>query len=259
MDELKTFNTVSALRYWCYKILPLVYDDSLSYYEILCKVTEKLNEVINNTNNIPAIISEAVASGGFLDNLQEQIAELNDKDSKTATADRNTGELIWLHGDLFRITRPMLAGDQYIEDGTGITGNIEKVTIEEWSNRFLNYVKNAITNNDQNYNIIADKEIKNGSLLWWKGSLYITTKDIVLNEYLSTDTNLQGVTLESLINSITTRLDDDEKYPIYYPKEEKMLFKGSFEGSPVIDTTGDKHIYDKVTETMQIVPFGKGE
>lgn len=227
MNDLKTFNSVSALRYWCYKILPLVYDDSLSYYEILCKVTEKLNEVISNTNNIPTIISEAVASGGFLDNLQEQIAELNDKDSKTATADRNTGELIWLHGDLFRITRPMLAGDQYIEDSDGITGNIEKVTIEEWFNRFLNYVKTAITTNDQNYNIIADKAIKNGTLLWWEGTLYRAKKDIVLNEYLSTETNLQEVTLESLLNAITSRLDNDEKYPIYYPQEEKMVFKGS--------------------------------
>ena len=239
MKDLKTFNSVSALRYWCYKILPLVYDDSLSYYEILCKVTEKLNEVISNTNNIPTIIAEAVANGGFLDNLQEQIAELNDKDSKTATADRNTGELIWLHGDLFRITRPMLAGDQYIEDGDGITGNIEKITFEEWSNRFLNYVKTAITTNDQNYNIIADKAIKNGTLLWWKGSLYKATKDIVLNEYISTDTNLQEVTLESLMNVITVRLDNVEKYPIYYPQEEKMVFKGSFEGSPVIKTTAE--------------------
>ena len=254
MNDLKTFNSVSALRYWCYKILPLVYDDSLSYYEILCKVTEKLNEVISNTNNIPTIISEAVASGGFLDNLQEQIAELNDKDSKTATADRNTGELIWLHGDLFRITRPMLAGDQYIEDGDGITGNVEKVTIEEWSNRFLNYVKTAITTNDQNYNIIADKAIKNGTLLWWEGTLYRATKDIVLNEYLSTETNLQEVTLESLLNAITSRLDNDEKYPIYYPQEEKMVFKGSIEGTPVIKTTADTHIYDKALETMEIIP-----
>lgn len=251
MNDLKTFNSVSALRYWCYKILPLVYDDSLSYYEILCKVTEKLNEVIKNTNNIPSIISEAVASGGFLDNLQEQIAELNDKDNKTATADRNTGELIWLHGDLYRITRPMLAGDQYIEDGDGITGNIEKITIEEWSNRFLNYVKTAITSNDQNYNIIADKAIKNGTLLWWEGTLYRATKDIVLNEYLSTETNLQEITLESLLNAITNRLDNDEKYPIYYPQEEKMVFNGSLASSPVIKTTADTHIYNQAMETME--------
>lgn len=32
--------------YWSHKILPLVYDDSLSYYEILCKVVDKVNELI---------------------------------------------------------------------------------------------------------------------------------------------------------------------------------------------------------------------
>lgn len=254
MSDIKTFNTVSALKYWCYKILPLVYDDSLSYYEVLCKVKEKLNEVINNTNNIPEIISEAVASGGFLDNLQEQIAGLNDKDSKTATADRYTGELIWLNGDLYRITRPMLAGDQYIESGEGITGNIEKVTLEEWINRFLGYVKDAIAVEDQKYNVIASKAISNGTLLWWKGNLYRAKKDIVLNEYLSTDVNLETINLEQIIKDIDTRLSDDERYPIYYPQEERMKFKGSVEGSPIIKTTADTHIYDKATETMEIKP-----
>lgn len=37
---------VLPLRFWSQKVLPLVYDDSLSYYEVLCKVTDKLNEVI---------------------------------------------------------------------------------------------------------------------------------------------------------------------------------------------------------------------
>lgn len=32
---------------WCYKVLPLVYDDSLSYYEILCKVVKYINDLIN--------------------------------------------------------------------------------------------------------------------------------------------------------------------------------------------------------------------
>lgn len=32
--------------FWCYKVLPLVYDDSLSYYEILCKVVTYINELI---------------------------------------------------------------------------------------------------------------------------------------------------------------------------------------------------------------------
>ena len=34
------------------KILPLTYDDSLSYYEQVCKLTSKMNEIVNfiNTN-----------------------------------------------------------------------------------------------------------------------------------------------------------------------------------------------------------------
>lgn len=38
MDELKIF---------VQKVLPLVYDQSLSYYEVLGKVTNKINELID--------------------------------------------------------------------------------------------------------------------------------------------------------------------------------------------------------------------
>ena len=41
---------VSPLRYWVHAILPLVYDDSLSYYEVLAKVSAKMNEVIEGLN-----------------------------------------------------------------------------------------------------------------------------------------------------------------------------------------------------------------
>ena len=40
MPELKTF------RFWCQKVLPLVYDESLSYYETLCKVVTYINDLI---------------------------------------------------------------------------------------------------------------------------------------------------------------------------------------------------------------------
>ena len=35
-----------TFRFWCQKVLPLVYDNSLSYYELLCKVVEYINELI---------------------------------------------------------------------------------------------------------------------------------------------------------------------------------------------------------------------
>ena len=42
----------NPFRFWCQKVLPLVYDDSLSYYELLCKVVGKLNELAENQNNL---------------------------------------------------------------------------------------------------------------------------------------------------------------------------------------------------------------
>lgn len=35
-----------TFRFWCQKVLPLVYDNSLSYYELLCKVVEYINDLI---------------------------------------------------------------------------------------------------------------------------------------------------------------------------------------------------------------------
>ena len=48
----------SPFRFWCQKVLPLVYDDSLSYYELLCKVVGKLNELAENQNNLSDEIKE---------------------------------------------------------------------------------------------------------------------------------------------------------------------------------------------------------
>lgn len=45
-------NKIENFRFWCHKILPLVYEDSLSYYELLCRVMKKLNEIINQMNDI---------------------------------------------------------------------------------------------------------------------------------------------------------------------------------------------------------------
>lgn len=43
---------VKPLRFWCQKVLPLVYDDSLSYYELLCKVVNYLNNLISDTSQL---------------------------------------------------------------------------------------------------------------------------------------------------------------------------------------------------------------
>ena len=46
--ELGSYKTLQPFRYWCQKVLPLVYDDSLSYYELLCKVVDYLNKTMED-------------------------------------------------------------------------------------------------------------------------------------------------------------------------------------------------------------------
>ena len=49
---------IKPFVFWCQKIVPLVYDDSLSYYEVLCKVVSKLNEIITSENNSSEAIQD---------------------------------------------------------------------------------------------------------------------------------------------------------------------------------------------------------
>ena len=46
------YNPTGSFKFWCQKVLPTVYDDSLSYYEVLCKVVNYLNDVIQNVDNM---------------------------------------------------------------------------------------------------------------------------------------------------------------------------------------------------------------
>lgn len=65
------------------KVLPAVYDDSLSYYEQLCRIKYKLNEVIKNLNdleeNLPSYVKQAIdeALGGWEERMEAQFAEQN--------------------------------------------------------------------------------------------------------------------------------------------------------------------------------------
>lgn len=72
------FKVLSTIRGWCYKILPLVYDDSISYYETLAKVTESINDLIKNNNIIPEymmeLILEYINSGTIGTIVQEILA-----------------------------------------------------------------------------------------------------------------------------------------------------------------------------------------
>jgi len=80
MDTISMLNTMS---FYCQPILPLVYDESMSYYETLCKVVGQLNntgETVNKLNEgLTAEIADRQAGDAALDARIKQIEALNDK------------------------------------------------------------------------------------------------------------------------------------------------------------------------------------
>ena len=55
---MNMFPRIYKFHFFCRKILPLVYDDSLSYYEFLCKLNQKIEEVIDTVNEHSGAIEE---------------------------------------------------------------------------------------------------------------------------------------------------------------------------------------------------------
>lgn len=72
-NQYVTPTKVHGFRFWCQKVIPLVFDDSLSYYEVLCKLTHFMNEFSESLNQ---------TIDGLLE-LQEYFEEFKEEVNKT--------------------------------------------------------------------------------------------------------------------------------------------------------------------------------
>lgn len=91
---MSNYNELKHFKFWCQKILPLVYDDSLSYYEVLCKVVDYINKLIDDENSAIAQIEELRKELAIVQKwiddfdtsfIQKQVEEYIAKTIKTVT------------------------------------------------------------------------------------------------------------------------------------------------------------------------------
>lgn len=71
--------TVQRLKYWFQPVLPAVYDDSLTYYELVAKAISKLNEVIDSNNELAGIVGDNTQA---ITQLKEDVALLESEFEK---------------------------------------------------------------------------------------------------------------------------------------------------------------------------------
>ncbi len=78
--SLEPTKSLSNFRFWCQKVLPLVYDDSLSYYEVLGKMVVQLNDVIDNVNadteNVLTLKDAFIELQTYVNNFFDDIDQL---------------------------------------------------------------------------------------------------------------------------------------------------------------------------------------
>lgn len=79
------YKNLNTFKFWCQKILPLVYDDSLSYYEVLCKVVDYINQLIDNDKvigeELENLKTELVTVKKWIDEFDTSYAEKIIKES----------------------------------------------------------------------------------------------------------------------------------------------------------------------------------
>ena len=75
--QLAGYTGQGAFRFWCQKVLPIVYDDSLSYYELLNKVVNYLNNVIADVasleDNVTALNDSYVSLQNYVNEHMDEI------------------------------------------------------------------------------------------------------------------------------------------------------------------------------------------
>lgn len=83
---LHEYTDLTPFRFWCQKILPLAYDDSLSYYELLCKVVDYLNKTMEDVTlsieDVQNLHAAYVALQGYVNNYFNNLdvqEEINNK------------------------------------------------------------------------------------------------------------------------------------------------------------------------------------
>lgn len=66
-------------HFWCQRVIPLVFDDTLSYLQVLCKVVDYLNALIKDNNmiidNIKELEKELQIVQDWINNFDTSYAE----------------------------------------------------------------------------------------------------------------------------------------------------------------------------------------
>ena len=205
---LKKYDGIPYLRFWCQKVLPAVYEQSLSYYEVLCKLAAFLNKMVEELEKMQDNI----------DALHKAYKDLQD----------------WVNAEIARFEAHM---EQHFDDLTRELWNRfeeyknnTNTTLQQWFNdyatnttnnlnkKFNDFVTNANTRIEQMFNTYTSST--NNEFNTWKTDFtnqYNQWKDEVNGQISNINSNIS-----SLTNRVTALENMVKKYPNFNYKSFTM-------------------------------------
>lgn len=197
---LRKYDGIPYLRFWCQKVLPAVYDQSLSYYEVLCKLAAFLNKMVEELekmqDNIDALHK---AYKDLQDWVNDEIARFE------AHMEQHFDDLtqeLWNRFEEYKNNTNTTLQQWFNDYATNTTNNLNK--------KFNEFVNNANTRIDQMFNTYTSST--NNEFNTWKTDFtnqYNQWKDEV---------NGQIRNINSNISSLTTRVATLENMIKKYPE-----------------------------------------
>lgn len=176
---------MEKFRFWCQKVLPLVYDDSLSYYELLCKVVNYLNNVINDVN---------VLSKDFIA-LKEYVSHYFDSLDVQTAIDKKLDEMVE-DGTFSKLFGDKVMTWDSTEGNISVSANISNAVFDGYSQGMCTdgtyfYMTHRSTLSDKeamyiaklnnNFEVVADYNVGTGhfnNLYYYGGVIYASAPSL---------------------------------------------------------------------------------
>lgn len=136
------------IRFHCYKVIPLVYDESLSYYEQLCKILKSLNESIEAINDLNTAVSD-------LSGLAAQVAQLQ---NDIVSFETNVNNM------LAQMNKTLEDYDTRFNEYDDRFNNLEEKLTKEINNNvkaLKDYIDETLGDIDNQIKTIIEKELEN--------------------------------------------------------------------------------------------------
>lgn len=205
---LQKYDGIPYLRFWCQKVLPAVYDQSLSYYEVLCKLAAFLNKMLEELEKMQDNID---ALHKAYKDLQDWVnAEIARFEAHMEQHFDDLTQELWNRFEEYKNNTNTTLQQWFNDYATNTTNNLNK--------KFNDFVTNANTRIDQMFNTYTTNT--NNDFNTWKNDF--------TNQYnrWKHDVSTQIANINSDISSLTTRVTALEnmikKYPNFNYKSFTM-------------------------------------